>query len=180
MVEAFNVNYGSNKSIDVARIPKTFRFQIVEWRSALKRHFLFKLWIFKWPPFWSVFQCWLEILTFFGHSTLNHCYNYNGDLNNEHLNNKNIRIIKFNLSSIQISCISSGSLLVRPSFKYWSGIQMVVWIQTNFFMLVLLVEYIFLTTFYGLYFNHQPHTTLNNFFKIRWYLFCYLHHNFQS
>ena len=34
-----------------------------------------------------------------------------------------------------------------------------------FFMLVLLVEYIFLTTFYGLYFKHQKHITLNNFFK---------------
>ena len=33
-------------------------------------------------------------------------------------------------------------------------------------MLVLLVEYIFLTTFYGLYFNHQLHITLNNFFKL--------------
>ena len=29
-----------------------------------------------------------------------------------------------------------------------------------FFMLVLLVEYIFFTTFYGLYFNHQLHITL--------------------
>ena len=29
-----------------------------------------------------------------------------------------------------------------------------------FFMLVLLVEYIFLTTFFGLYFNHQLHTTI--------------------
>ena len=34
-----------------------------------------------------------------------------------------------------------------------------------FLMLVLLVEYIFLTTFYGLYFNHQLHISLSNFFK---------------
>ena len=33
-------------------------------------------------------------------------------------------------------------------------------------MLVLLMAYIFLTTFYGLYFNHQIHITLNNFLKI--------------
>ena len=34
-----------------------------------------------------------------------------------------------------------------------------------FLLLVLLVEYIFLTTCYGLYFNHQLHVTVNNFFK---------------
>ena len=32
-------------------------------------------------------------------------------------------------------------------------------------MLVLLVEFFILATFYGLYFNHQLHITLNNFFK---------------
>ena len=31
-----------------------------------------------------------------------------------------------------------------------------------FFMSVLLVEYIFLTTFYGLYFNHQLHYTISS------------------
>ena len=35
----------------------------------------------------------------------------------------------------------------------------------TFFMLALLVEFILLTTFYGLYFNHQLHITSYNFFK---------------
>ena len=39
-------------------------------------------------------------------------------------------------------------------------------LQSLFLMLALLVEYIFLTTFYGLNFNHQfLHIALNNFFK---------------
>ena len=40
-------------------------------------------------------------------------------------------------------------------------------------MLVLLVEYIFLTTIYGLYFNHQLHITLYNFLKflhVSWWI----------
>ena len=41
-------------------------------------------------------------------------------------------------------------------------------------MLVLFVEYIFLTTFYGLYFNHQLHITLNNFFKFLLVCVCQL------
>ena len=38
-----------------------------------------------------------------------------------------------------------------------------------FYMLELLMEYFFLTTFYGLYFNHQLHITLNNFFHVSWW-----------
>ena len=37
--------------------------------------------------------------------------------------------------------------------------------EKGFFMMVLSVEYIFLTTFYASYFNHQLHITLKNFFK---------------
>ena len=46
------------------------------------------------------------------------------------------------------------------SFFVWLGIHT----KIRFLKLILLVKYIFLTTFYGLYFNHQLHITLNNFF----------------
>ena len=42
-----------------------------------------------------------------------------------------------------------------------------------FFMLVLLLEYNFLTTSYGLYFNRQLHITLYNFFKFLY--LCLVH-----
>ena len=38
--------------------------------------------------------------------------------------------------------------------------QLLQLVRSYFFMLVLLVEYIFLTNFYGLYFNHQLHNTI--------------------
>ena len=51
-------------------------------------------------------------------------------------------------------------------WTFSSCIQKVERLTKFFFLfLVLLVDYIFLTTFYGLYFNHQLHVKLNNFFK---------------
>ena len=47
-----------------------------------------------------------------------------GDLNNEHLNNRNIKIINFYLSSIQMLVqYSDHHLYTSPTFKWWSEYQ---------------------------------------------------------
>ena len=42
-----------------------------------------------------------------------------------------------------------------PGRAYFGKMIVTLSIEHSFFMLALLVEYIFLATFYGLYFNHQ-------------------------
>ena len=71
----------------------------------------------------------------------------------------NVLVIK-KRGNISLLCISARMHMVENNEKCLKTIKKV------FFMLVLLVEYIFLTTFYVLYFYHQLQITLYNLFKL--------------